>query len=393
MLRGAYPRRALLAAAIFLAGAACGGALVHYSLFPYPELRWRAHQLSRSFSPAREGPRADLSLLTIRDSAEVESRRRELVRLIWGRETLPARLPDAVETGIEDRRFKSLPDLARIDRLHVRMDFGLDSKILHFVPARPNGALVLVHDGHSGPTGLNAVVARLLERGYAVAALTMPLFGDNARPAVRAGQLGRIVLDDHDKLLLVAPEAGLRQQYLLEPVPVALNHLLARSGYREAAMIGLSGGGWTTTLAAALDPRIAQSFPVAGSQPPDIVEGPAPADLEMNDPALYTRFSYLDLYLLGSAGAGRGQLQILNEFDPCCFAGRAALSYREAVADRARRLGGRFELLIDSSHQQHRISDWALERILAALDSWRGRGGQSAGLTPGNRAAEARARP
>ena len=30
-------------------------------------------------------------------------------------------------------------------------------------------------------------------------------------------------------------------------------------------MIGLSGGGWSTTVAAALDPRIGLSLPVAGS--------------------------------------------------------------------------------------------------------------------------------
>jgi hypothetical protein len=32
-------------------------------------------------------------------------------------------------------------------------------------------------------------------------------------------------------------------------------------------MLGLSGGGWTTTLAAAIDPRIEVSFPTAGSTP------------------------------------------------------------------------------------------------------------------------------
>jgi hypothetical protein len=32
-------------------------------------------------------------------------------------------------------------------------------------------------------------------------------------------------------------------------------------------MFGLSGGGWSTTIAAALDPRITLSVPVAGSVP------------------------------------------------------------------------------------------------------------------------------
>jgi dienelactone hydrolase len=364
--RGPTIRRFLVGAALFLAGACYGGGAVRYGLFPYPQLQWRFHQLARARNPSPLAPRADLSLMTVRSAADVQRRRRELVRLIWGRDSLPSRLPDSVETGIHDRRFSALPNLARIDRLRVRMDFGLDSKILHFVPARANGGLVLVHDGHVAATTLGDLVARLLERGYAVASFSMPLGGDNERPTIRAGQLGRVVLDNHDKLRLLAPPAGLAEQYLLEPVPVALNHLLSSSRYREVAMVGLSGGGWTTALAAALDPRIAASVSVAGSSPPDIARG-AWHDFEQTDPALYTRISYLDLYVLGAAGQGRRQLQILNEYDPCCFAGRAAETYRAAVAHRARRLGGRFDLLIDSSHEEHRISDWAMERILSEL--------------------------
>jgi hypothetical protein len=194
----------------------------------------------------------------------------------------------------------------------------------------------------------------------------MPLYGGNARPAVRAGQLGRIVLDHHDKLRLLRPATGLAAQYLLEPVPVALNRLAPN--YRSVAMIGLSGGGWTTTLAAALDPRISKSFPVAGSAPPDIAPAGVWHEYEQSDPALYAHISYLDLYVLGAAGRGRRQVQILNEYDDCCFAGRGAESYRTAVADRARRLGGRYDLLIDASHGRHLISPWAMERILAALE-------------------------
>ncbi len=38
-------------------------------------------------------------------------------------------------------------------------------------------------------------------------------------------------------------------------------------GYKHVVMFGLSGGGWSTTIAAALDSRIALSIPVAGSVP------------------------------------------------------------------------------------------------------------------------------
>lgn len=353
-------RGAALGIALLLAGAVYGGAAVHYGLFPWPNLHWRYRQLR----PAAEPPRADLSLLTLRTPADVDRRRLELVRLIWGRDALPSRMPDSVEAGAP--QFAGLPGLARAERLRVRMDFGIDSTVVHLVPKRPNGRLVLVHDGHAEAFGLRDAAERLLGRGYAVAAFAMPLYGGNARPAVRAGQLGRIVLDHHEKLRLLRPATGLAEKYLLEPVPIALNRLAPN--YRSVAMIGLSGGGWTTTLAAALDPRISKSFPVAGSAPPDIAPAGVWHEYEQSDPALYAHISYLDLYVLGAAGRGRRQVQILNEYDDCCFGGRGAESYRAAVADRARRLGGRYDLLLDASHGQHQLSPWAMERILAALE-------------------------
>jgi dienelactone hydrolase len=348
--------------ALVLAGAVYGGAAVRYGLFPWPDLQW----VQRRLRPAAPPPRADLRLMTIAAPADVDRRRRELVRLGWGRDSLPSRGPDTVQAGAGDPGLDALPGLGRAERLLVRMDFGIDSTVVHLVPARPNGILVLLHDGHSESFTLQGVAARLVGRGYAVAAFVMPLYGRNSRPAVRAGQLGRIVLDHHDKLRLLRPASGLAEQYLLEPVPVVLNRLAPR--YRSVAMVGLSGGGWATTLAAALDPRISKSFPVAGSNPLDIVPARVWHDYEQSDPALYAHISWLDLYLLGSAGDGRRQLQILNEYDDCCFAGRGAESYAAAVAARARRLGGRFDLFIDSSHARHQLSDRALERVLAGLE-------------------------
>src|SRR5882724_11589473 len=56
-------------------------------------------------------------------------------------------------------------------------------------------------------------------------------------------------------------------RFFVEPIAAALNCLLADGGYRSVYMVGLSGGGWTTTLYAAIDPRVRRSYPVAGSLP------------------------------------------------------------------------------------------------------------------------------
>jgi hypothetical protein len=55
-------------------------------------------------------------------------------------------------------------------------------------------------------------------------------------------------------------------RYFIEPVVLTANYAEA-AGYAEINMAGLSGGGWSTTFAPAVDKRIKRSFPIAGSVP------------------------------------------------------------------------------------------------------------------------------
>src|SRR5436189_4849979 len=84
-------------------------------------------------------------------------------------------------------------------------------------------------------------------------------------------------------------------------------------------MVGLSGGGWTTTICAAIDPRIRFSFPVAGTIPLALRTGGSVGDREQYEPSFYRIAGYPDLYILGSQGHGRKQVQILVRRDDCCF--------------------------------------------------------------------------
>lgn len=52
-------------------------------------------------------------------------------------------------------------------------------------------------------------------------------------------------------------------RFFIEPVVLTINYALTL-GYKRIIMSGLSGGGWTTTVAAAIDPRIQLSMPGAG---------------------------------------------------------------------------------------------------------------------------------
>lgn len=364
------PRRRWLLFALvplsFLAGALFGAAAMKQQWPPYESVRWLYYRLS---PPPAETVVPDLDVITIQGPGDVGRLRSGLVRTLWGTDALPTRLPDRVERGISDPRFSGSANLARIDRLTVAMEFGLDSKVYRLVPRRANGHLVLYHRGHGDEAPSDhRTIDRLISSGYEVAVFWMPLFGDNARPIVRHPRLGTLRIGSHDQLRFLRPAAGHPVKFFVEPVVVSLNHLLQGARYRSVSMIGLSGGGWTTTLAAALDPRIARSFPVAGSYPLSLRRPGDFGDFEQTSPTVYNMVNYYELYILGAVGPGRRQLQILNEFDPCCFGGREAELYRDPLNAIVRAIGpGSFDVTIDSSHAGHEISPAALQRILGEI--------------------------
>jgi hypothetical protein len=310
-------------------------------------------------------------LMTLRTAQDVAALRQRLVTFLWGDGGLPRTLPAAVIDGVEDRRFTDIHNLARIDVLSIDLEFGLSTFVYHFVPRRANGEVVLYHEGHGDDFSKSKLqIAPFIESGYAVLAFNMPLAGRADHP-IADTQFGKIKLDTHEQFKLLLPPSGHATKYFVEPVVIALNYLERQSGVRRVSMVGISGGGWTTTLAAAVDVRISRSFPVAGSYPL-YLRSSSPrdwGDWEQTTPELYRVAGYLDLYLLGAAGEGREQLQILNAYDPCCFAGDGWQTYRRAVHARVLMLGtgGAFDVWSDATHHEHAISDAALQHILAAL--------------------------
>ena len=105
-------------------------------------------------------------------------------------------------------------------------------------------------------------------------------------------------------------------------------------------MVGISGGGWTTTLIAALDDRIDNSFSVAGSYPMFLRSDPKNfGDYEQHHLELYQLANYLDLYVMASYGENRKFVQIFNKSDPCCFDGDAFLEYEKQVQQTVYGLG------------------------------------------------------
>jgi hypothetical protein len=325
----------------------------------------------RTMPQAAVGVDAD-SLITVQSAADVAARRARLIAYVWKGAGLPTRLP-RVRTGVSVPPLASLPHVHRVDELSVPLTYGMSSRVFHALPRPPgNGQVAVYHNGHGEPAGaMLATVAALLQRGYSVLVLAMPFMHWNAPPGRGAAS--------HDFARRESARFS-ALTFFLDPVAVAVNHAVAVHRPASVQMIGLSGGGWTTTVYAAIDPRVTRSYPVAGSLP-FYLRGAAPnvtssaGDWEQRRdtlPGFYGAAGYLDLYVMAAAGPGRRQLQILNRFDPCCFSGVGHRSYAPAVAQRAGLIGGGWDLLEDATHDQHTISPYALSVILHDLDAQAG---------------------
>ncbi|MGV9170928.1 MAG: hypothetical protein ACOC38_13460, partial [Promethearchaeia archaeon] len=313
------------------------------------------------------------ALILIRQPQDASKRRKELITFLWGSSGLPLSLPTTVDEQFEDSRYDEISSLRNKDRLEITMEYGLKSYVYHFIPQQPNDKLVLYHQGHRGDFILGKKqISQFLDNGYAVLAFSMPLLGPNNQPTVELPHIGKLKLAKHDHMKFLSPESGHPIKYFIEPVIIALNYINQNFDYSSISMVGISGGGWSTTLAAAVDTRIGYSFPVAGSYPIYLRSNSERdwGDYEQNAPELYKKVNYLELYILGSHGDNRKQIQIINQFDSCCFAGVKWKTYKDVVRKRVHQLGsGEFDLFMDSSHQEHLISDMAMSRILDELKS------------------------
>lgn len=350
----------------FLAGIYTGNRRV----FPFSLLLKLKHAL-RKTSPTLDAQGSEQFIIGIRDSHELGLKRAELSRYVFGSDSLPLqRIPDEI-VPLTGPQYNVFREHGSAEQWIVRMEFGIDSKILFLTPDRVSKrTVVLYHQGHEGSVLHGAsIIVRLLNEGFRVAALAMPLLGDNSKPNVEFRRHGTIRLCDHDFFPFLDHEYGCHSvKFFLEPVVATINKLSA-AGAQNFAMLGYSGGGWATTMCAALDTRIKASFPVASSLPFSQRVAREMSDYENHIPELYAIANYPELHLLGCDG-GRKQLQIFNEYDPVAWSGTRGNAYEPQVMRALSAIGGgRFQVMIDSSWAEHGISRKALSHIISELST------------------------
>jgi hypothetical protein len=349
------------------------------------------------FSHAQNPGLHDDRQITIASAEDVAGKRQQLINFIFGPTGMTAGKLPVVEKN-DASPVRGLRGLARVDTLTIAMEADQKSYAHHFIPKRPNRRLVVLHHGHAptfddqpGPVdggyGMQRTIDELLLEGYSVLAVYMPhIVQFRTRQSVNDN--GSISHDAMFQKLKV--KDGSVMKFFLEPMAVCLHYLKTRAAvdefpaYEDFSMIGLSGGGWTTTVYAALDPTIRLSFPVAGTIPLWLRSGGSVGDTEQTLSSFYQIAGYPDLYVLGSYGTGRKQVQILNRRDDCCFGEnqhQGKLSYDDAVRgyeSQVRlalvKLGskGAFRLEIDEAAPSHMIS-WnaRVNTILAELNGGR----------------------
>ena len=328
--------------------------------------------------------------ITLRTAADVVARRSALTEFVWGDTGMPL---SALPTVLRDDS-SPVPGLENLQQVHtlvMDMHAGRSGYAHHFVPARSNNRAVILHQGHvcrfddnAGPAdvgyGMRRTLNELLVQGYSVVTIYMP---NHARFGT-----ARIEVDDcvpythYGMFAHTAVDSGSPLKFFLTPTAMALNYLEDGYAYDDYSMVGFSGGGWTTAVYAALDPRITTSVHVGGTLPLYLQRTDLPGDSEQVVEAFYRLAGYPEIYALGASGPGRRQLQILNRHDDCCFSEHqsapgsgeafdtAVRAYERDLRMALAQIGpGEFRLEIDEAAPRHMIS-WnsVLNQILPELN-------------------------
>lgn len=269
--------------------------------------------------------------------ADINTTRQALNQLVFGLPTLPTGSADVEPTP---------------NGFTVHQPLGINSNVEYH--KKSSNCLVMYHVGHANP-GDKAMPPDIFGE-CSLLVFDMPLLGRNPQPTVSNIQ-GTYKLTSHDMMdTLALPVHPL--YFFMNPINQVLNKVLAETPYKKVIMVGHSGGGWSTTLYAALDKRISLSIPVAGSLPIFLLATPpvaGPGDSEQHNADLLKIVSYQSLYVMATDG-GRKQVQMLSRLDDQAFAGEASAVYAEPVENAAAQVGGQFEQYIDPASRHHEIS-------------------------------------
>ena len=346
-----------------------------YEYFPYEEL----NQVKKTiFDEGDDGPnntstrleKFDVSsIIGIETREDLTYKKDSLIKYIW-KDQMPTELPTSIEENFIDDNFSDLKNLKQLDKITIEMEYGVNSIAYFFIPHESNNKLIIYHHGHAGDFMLEKnTLAFFLNNGYSIVGFNMPLKGTNNQPVIETSDFGPVKFISHNQFLLLESSKFSPIKYFVEPIVLSLNYIDENYDFDSYYMVGLSGGGWITVLYSAIDERISESYSVAGSYPLHLrYESKNIGDYEQFNPNIYRISNYLELYTMSSFGDNRKLVQLFIYNDPCCFQAELydKFPYGNVIQDKLAILGdqGKFSVFLDSSTNQHEISDYALSLIL-----------------------------
>jgi len=344
------------------------------------------------------------------NEAEADAARDALIQYIWDG-GLPTSVPIvhadiALPPNFDDAQnipWTLDPTLyTRIDWLQAWVadwDFFQNTLLIH--PTLVNGnnqRLVIVHQGHVNwdqglAAGIQETIEAVLAEGYTVAAHQMAAAGWGMIPFGDVsgnvpGHQGEI----HWRNVGISAGIGVHESFMLNTGPCGggwgfrlflddiiqtVNYWTSLPGSGPVSMVGTSGGGWSTHMAAAIDPRITLSVPVAGAAPlyhKNVSPGSV-GDYEQFWVPLFDEdideigegggvATWLEVFALGGYGEDRRQIMVTNLNEGCCFGGTFPDSFENIVAAAVTGLGGgAWEHEYDPSNL-HQINPNTIDEIL-----------------------------
>jgi len=321
-----------------------------------------------------------LQEMTIQAPSDIAARRQQLSQFIWGSDTpQPPSTVTRVSPGNSENGQQAPGYLGRTPETSVWLNFDLGRKLwarVYYATFPGAKCLVVVNAGHeegffppsgffakrvNSKPGVDALVRQIAAKPCDLILNSMPLQGEN-RLANRDSGIDLDMPDIHRELgKNLTPATGSSLRYFLDPALGAIDHALRTRDYELVAAVGLSGGGWETTVLAALDPRIKRSYSVAGSVP--VVFREEDADWEQHEVPL----DYLDLYAMGVGESGRKNFQFYNEFDPCCFKQTSVMPWAAPLSQRLATFPGEFGVYIIAMANTHDIQPEVAKFILNDL--------------------------
>jgi hypothetical protein len=213
-----------------------------------------------------------------------------------------------------------------------------------------------------------------LKEGCDVLRLSMLGMGTNLGQVTFPTRSGRVMLTAQESMNHDLYASYFDKDYPdLSPISLFItgNHAIVDSldeSYDSIYMVGLSGGGWMTTLLAALMPDIDASIAFAGSLPIEFREHPEDiGDYEQTEDPFWRSNDYWQLYILGMlddySELSRRVFLIYAYNDSCCFRGTTARRFKEVVD----RLGDVEVLLryeVEANPSTHSIDESLVRQLL-----------------------------